>query len=310
MTRFPYLGLAFAALLAACGGGGGDDDDGTGDGGPPTQAEMVAQGGFRSPTFAAMSPDGETAYFAALTDEAEPHAAIFSMPAQGGDLTAMTSDARLELVAGLGITDDGSTLVVGEGLPRAEFDQEGQSSLYTLSTSGGDLLPLAAEGVASVSGLVVLGDLVYLTGTTDDGDQALFTLPIGGGAAHVVLAGAPLVEPNGLDVDEQGVAWVMHNDPSRALGSALLSIEPDGTVSEVVSGLGLADDCHRFKGGNIAVIPRTTDDGVELLTKDLVTGDETTIATDMKLPAGVGGAREAARIVVTDNEKNAIYLVH
>jgi hypothetical protein len=268
---------------------------------------MVADEGFRSPTFAAMSPDGETSYFAALTDESR--AAIFSMPAEGGEVSLLTDDERLELVGGLAITENGDTLFVGEGLDSGEFDLPDQSTVYTLSASGGPLTPLQADGVRSVSGMVLLRETLYITGTDEDGVQALFTLDQDGGTAHVVLAGPPLIEPDGLDVDDEGTSWVIQGDRTRGLGSSLIAVASDGSVTEVVSGLGLTTSCFRFKGGNYAVVPRTNDDGVELLVKNLVTGDTSTIQTDMSLAAGVAGSREVGRIVITDNQKNAIYLV-
>lgn len=321
MTRHPFLGLAFAAALAAC--GGGDDDGGDGDvddGGdltkPPTEATMVAAGGFTAPMDAVASLDGTTFYFSAFTDDGAPRAGIFSVPAAGGDVKTMSAGLPLENPAGLLLSADGKTLYVADiGVRAGEVDEAGgesQGVLYTMAAGGGSLIRLAAGGIAEAAGLALGPDeeTLYVTGFQADGTPALFTVPTSGGEASVVLAGDPLESPSGVFVDSESVAWVMDQHPSRGLGGALWAIDPQGEATEVVSGLGLSQPAgvSLVAGGGTAVIPNRTDDGAgQLLTVDIASGDRTTVESTMKDPAGIRTAREAGVFAVVDAEGGAIY---
>jgi hypothetical protein len=323
MTRYPILGLAFAAALSACGGGGGDDDDGDdNDGGgltsPPEEVAMVASEGFTDPLDAVASPDGSTFYFSGYTAESPPQAAIFSVPAEGGQASVMAAGAPLEHPGGLLLSPDGSTLYIADiGARAGEIGEDAaepsQSVLYTMSTDGGNPASLEASGIGEAAGLAMGPDdeTLYVTGYTPEGEPALFTVPASGGAASAVLVGAPLESPSGVFVDSDSVAWVMDHHRSRALGGALWAITSDGDASEVVGGLGLSDPAgvSLVAGGGTAVIPNRTEDGAgRLTTVEIESGEQTTVESSMKAPAGIRTAREAAVFAIADAEGDAIYL--
>lgn len=322
MTRFPYPGLALAALLAACGGGGGDDDDGDGPGQlptePPEEVVMLTNEGFTDPMDAVASLDGETFYFTAYTADAARAPGIFSVPAAGGEVSVLASGPPLEHPAGLLVSADGSSLIVSDmGVQAGESGEDGaeasQSVLYTISTSGGSLTPLAASGISEAVGLALGPDeeTLYVTGYTTDGQPALFKMPISGGSADVVLAGAPLEQPGGLYVDGDSVAWYMDPRPSRGNGGVLWAIDPQGEASEVVSNLALSDPpgVSLVAGGGTAVIPISNEDGPgQLLTVDIESGETTLVESTMKSPSGIRTARQAGVFAVADSEGDAIHL--
>jgi hypothetical protein len=324
MTRFPYPGLALAALLVACGGGGGGDDDGDSDGPgqlptePPEEVVMLTNEGFTDPMDAVASPDGETFYFTAYTDDAARLAGIFSVPAAGGAVSVLASGPPLEHPAGLLVTADGSSLIVSDmGVQAGESGEDGaessQSVLYTISTSGGALSAMSSGGISEAVGLALGPDeeTLYVAGYTTDGEPALFKMPITGGTAEVVLAGAPLEQPAGLYVDGDSVAWFMDPRPSRGNGGVLWAIDPEGEASEVVSNLALADPAgvSLVAGGGTAVIPISNEDGPgQLLTVNIDSGDTTLVESTMKSPAGIRTARQAGVFAVADSEGDAIHL--
>jgi DNA-binding beta-propeller fold protein YncE len=322
MTRFPLLGLAFAAALAACGGGGDDDGDGPDDGGelpvdPPTEVEMVASGGFTDPLDAVASPDGATFYFSAFTVE-DRQPAIFSVPAAGGEATRIAGGPPLENPSGLLLSADGATLYVADigvraGEPGEDAEASTQSVMYSMSTSGSALTPMSVSGIGEAAGLALGpdGETIHVTGYNEAGEPGLFRLPPGSGAAEEILLGAPLESPTGVYVDAEGVSWVMDHHPSRALGGALWAITPSGEASEVIGNLGLSDPggVSLVAGGGTAVIPNTTEDGAgQLTTVNIDSGEQTVVESSMKAPAGIRTAREAGVFAVADSEGDAIYL--
>src|SRR5215831_5099829 len=84
---------------------------------------------FRLPFDAALSPDGQTAYFTALVDEG---AALFKVAAAGGTVTRL---ADLVAPGSVDVTSDGQTLVVAD--PGVESDSGALGAMVTVSASGG-----------------------------------------------------------------------------------------------------------------------------------------------------------------------------
>jgi DNA-binding beta-propeller fold protein YncE len=318
MRRHPIFGLALAAALGACGGGGDDDDDGDVpiDPPPPSEATMIASEGFTNPMDAVASLDGKTFYFSAFTDEAIPRPGIFSVASTGGEVTRLTAGLPLENPAGLLLSADGNKLYVADigrraGEPGEDGEATSASVMYTIATSGGALTPFASDGIVEAAGLALSFDeeSIYVTGYDAEGRPALFTLPTEGGAAQTVLAGDPLESPSGVYVDKDNVAWVMDQHPSRGLGGALWAIDPQGSASEVVSGLGLSEPAgvSLISAGGIAVIPNRTEDGEgQLLTVEIESGEQTIVQSTMKEPAGIRTARQEAVFAVVDSD-GAIY---
>ena len=299
--------LTAGVLLAACGG----DDDGLPTD-PPEEAEMVAQGGFDSPLDAVASPDGETFYFTAFTTGESSQAALFSVPAAGGEVTTLHAGFPLEDPTGLVLSCDGATLYLADIGPDARELAEGQALVYAWDVAGGALSTITLTGMAEAASLALGPDCesLYATGYADDGAPGLFRFGLAGGAAEPVLTGEPLQSPSGVYVDADRVAWVMDHLPRRGAGGVLWAITPEGDASEVVSGLGLSEPAgvSLVAGGGTAVIANRTADGEgQLLAVHIESGERTEIATTMIEPAGLRTAREAGVFAIADSDADAIY---
>jgi hypothetical protein len=302
MRAHHICSAAAGVWLAAC---GGDDDHLTTD--PPEEAALVAQGGFESPLDAVATPDGESFFFTAYTLEEE--AALFSVPAAGGEATVLHAGLPLEDPTGLVMSCDGETVYVADIAADAE---EGGAPILAFDRAAGRLAPLAQSGIAEAASLALASDCetLHVTGYTAGGDPALFTLPRGGGEAEVVLAGAPLESPSGIYVDADGVSWVIDHLPRGGRGGVLWAVTPEGEASEVVSGLGLAEPAgvSLVAGGGTAVIANRTIDGAgQLLAVHIESGERSEIETSMVDPAGLRTAREAGVFAIADSEGDAVY---
>ena len=302
----PWLLAAAGVWLAAC---GGDDDGLTTD--PPSEVEMVAHGGFESPLDAIASLDGETFYFTAFTADDE-QAALFSVPAGGGDPTVLHAGAPLEDPTGLVLSCDGKKLYLADLGPDSSELADGQSLLYAWDIAGEALSNITLTGMAEAASLALGPDCetLYATGYADDGAPGLFRFGLDGGAAEAVLTGAPLQSPSGVYVDADQVACVMDHLPRRGSGGVLWAITPDGEASEVVSGLGLSEPAgvSLVAGGGTAIIANRTMDGEgQLLAVEIESGERTEIATSMIEPAGLRTAREAGVFAIADSDGDAIY---
>ena len=305
--RAHHIRLASAGvLLAACGG----DADNLTD--PPDEVEMVASGGFDSPLDAVASPDGETFYFTAFTTGEPAEAALFSVPASGGDASVLHAGFPLEDPTGLVMSCDGGTLYLADiGADAGEL-ADGQSLLYAWDVAGGSLSAITLTGMAEAASLAIGPDCetLYATGYADDGAPGLFRFALAGGAAEAVLTGSPLQSPSGVFVDADSVAWVMDQLPRRGSGGVLWAVTPGGEASEVVSGLGLSEPAgvSLVAGGGTAIIANRTPDGVgQLLAVHIESGERTEITTSMIEPAGLRTAREAGVFAIADSDGDAIY---
>jgi hypothetical protein len=154
---------------------------------------------------------------------------------------------------------------------------------------------------------------LYVTGFTTEGKPALFAISTAGGDARTVWAGAPFVQPTGLNVDSMGVAWVMDRFAIGAKGEGVLFAVPaDGSAAtEVVSDLhmGTPGGVSLTAGGGTAVMPTLDHDGnAQLTSVDIASGEMQQLSTpDMTGPAGLRTARSAGVFAVVDSEAGAIY---
>lgn len=293
-------------LLAACGGDDGLTTD------PPEEVEMVARGGFDSPLDAVASLDGETFYFTAFTSDEDGEAALFSVPAAGGDASVLHAGFPLEAPTGLVMSCDGGALYLADIGPDSSELEDGQSLIYAWDVAGGSLSAITLTGMAEAASLAIGPDCetLYATGYADDGAPGLFRFDLAGGVAEPVLTGSPLESPSGVYVDRDRVAWVMDQLPRRGSGGVLWSVTPGGEASEVVSGLGLSEPAgvSLVAGGGTAVIANRTADGeAQLLAVHIESGERTEIATSMIEPAGLRTAREAGVFAIADSDGDAIY---
>ena len=274
---------------------------------PPKKIEMVATGGFSSPTDAVASPDGRELYFAALDDMKQ--AALFkTSSAPGSTAEVLAAGDPLQHPTGLVMSCDGKTLFVA--------DMAGDDgAVLSQSVDGGTPGDLGATGIVRPSGLAMGPDCktLYLTARTEDGKPALATMPITGGATTLIWAGDPLVSPTGLHVDDQGVAWVMDH---RAVGDAgegvLFAIPSDGSAANVVISdlrMGTPGGVSLVAGGGTAVMPTLDHDGhAQLTSVNIASGEVSQLpAPDMIDPAGLRTARSAGVFAVVDSEGGAIF---
>ena len=143
----------------------------------------------------------------------------------------------------------------------------------------------------------------YVSGFDEQDQPAVFTVPADGGSATVLYAGAPLVSPTGIHVDEDGVAWVMDHLAASASGTGMLfSIDKEGNIAEVASGLSMGrhGGVSLAPGGTTAVIPVGDEiAGSRLITANTKTGAVSELATpDIARPTGVAAAKNAPVMVV------------
>ena len=274
---------------------------------PPKQVTMVASGGFSAPTDAVASPDGREFYFAAYDAQLAP--AIWKTPSQPGSTAEeLASGDPLVHPSGLVMSCDGRTLYIA--------DMGGDAgAVLSQSVDGGTPSDLGATGIFRPTGLAMGHDCktLYITALTEDGQPALVTMPLTGGMTQMIWAGAPLVSPTGLHVDDQGVAWVMDH---RAVGDSgegvLFAIPSDGSAAnEVISNLkmGTPGGVSLVAGGGTAVMPTRDADGhAQLTSVDIASGEMQQLATpDLVDPAGLRTARSAGVFALVDSEGGAIY---
>jgi len=296
------VGLAAPLALAAC-----DSSDVSLSSEPPKGVELVASGGFHSPTDAVSSLAGDEFYFNAI-DDATGEPALYKTAARAGSTAeALAVGEPLESPIGLVLSCDGKTLYTA--------DIGGESGkVLSIGTAGGDLTDLGATGVIRPGGLAMGPDCkqLYMTGRTEDGMPALFKMGVAGGEAMPVWIGEPLTSPTGLHVDKDGVAWVMDHRAAGATGEGVLfAIPSDGSsANEVVSNLrmGTFGGVSLTAGGGVAVMPTVDPDGHGQLTSVVIkSGELKQLSIDLIDPSGLRTAREAAVFAVVDSEGGAIY---
>ena len=278
---------------------------------PPTKVEMLTSEGMHNIGGVEASPEGDYFYALAFDDRGRP--GVFRTTVDTGQTEALHVGAPLLYPSDISVSCDGSKLYVsdmGLGTETDEFAEETPSSIdggiHVMDAASGDISPLPAKGISRAAGLIVSTDCdtLYVTGWTDTGMPALFTLDPDGGNATVVAEGAPLVSPTGVHVDANDIAWVMDHLARGDNGEGMLfAIDPEGTVSEVVSGLGMGrhGGVSLVPGGVTAVIPVRSDVSGEtsLLTANTETLEAEVIPTpDIGFPTGVAAARNAPVMVV------------
>ena len=277
---------------------------------PPTQVQKVSSGGFQSPTDAVASPDGRTFYFAAWDMDKQPTLYQVASDANSAP-TVLAKGDPLEAPMGLVLSCDGKTLYVAD-----MGDETGK--LVSVSTAGGPATVLGTSGMLRPSGLAMGPDCksLFATGRLEDNTPALFEVPLAGGAARTVYQGVPLVEPTGMFIDSQGVAWVMDHHAEGTMGEGVLfAISSDGSkATEVMSNLrmGTPGGVSLTAGGGTAVMPtRDAEGNAQLTSVDIASGEVKQRPTpDMAYPAGLRTARNAGVFVVVDAEKDSIYSAH
>jgi sugar lactone lactonase YvrE len=311
-------GLLVTSALSGC--GASEDALPTS---PHTKVELVADEGFRNAGAVAASPDGETFYVAAHTEDDRP--AVFAVNAKSGAVEPLHAGPPLLYPSDLATSCDGDEVFVSDmGLGEVPDDENAFADLedqprlqlggiHVLASDGSSIDALEAKGIGRAAGLVVSTDCstLYVTGWTEAGMPAVFTVPVTGGSASVLYEGAPLVSPTGVHVDAQSVAWVMDHLARSDDGEGMLfAIDGEGSITEVAAGLAMGrhGGVSLTPGGTTAVIP--VDDeisGPRLVTANTESGEVATMETpDIEKPTGVAAATQAPVMVIAG--ENSIHI--
>lgn len=240
--------FAASAIVAACSAEETKDEGKTEDGVGYNDIKPVANAPEAAmPVDATPSPDGKDIYFIAFSsrlDEdgirAERVPAIYKVSAAGGAAPAkLFEGAPLMSPFGITISDDGKTLFIAD----SSADGGGESDrsdgrVFSMSADGGTPSALAGTENITPAGVEAAGASLYVTGRKD-GQPGLFKTGIGGGAVTAVVAGAPFMDPGGVAVGRDGVAYVVDTG-SAVSGQALASVvrvTPDGKTEIILDGI-------------------------------------------------------------------------
>jgi len=161
------------------------------------------------PLDATPSPDGASVYYTALSTDADGNriAGIFQVPADGGQVTPLSSGDPLAAPVGITTSIDGATLFVAD--PGAESG----GGIVTAASSGGTASVLSGTtgyrpqgvAVADVKGKTML----YFTGVDpSSGEVGVFSVDPAGGTVTALATGAPFGEPGGVTVTSKGDVFV------------------------------------------------------------------------------------------------------
>jgi hypothetical protein len=199
---------------------------------------------FSQPRAGTPLPDGSIAFVATLeTASAEEletsgeRGAVFRVSDDASAPELLYAGEQLSEPLDIDVSLDGKTLFVAD--PSAGPDGEG--ALLALSTEGGEP-ELLAVGFAPRSVTVGPDDRVYFSGTDPESGEAGVFLASGSGA-DAVFAGAPLVDPSGIAVFENGALLVADTRSFDAVGedhagageASIVRVE-DGEASVFASG--------------------------------------------------------------------------
>jgi hypothetical protein len=200
-------------------------------------AAATAGSDFHLPLDAALSPDGKTAYFAAVN--ATGDAAIFKASATTpAAATVLAFGDPLASPFGLDVSTDGTTLVVADS---AALDSAGldHGCLFSLSASTAGT-PAVLSGTTGYQprGVVITresnADVVYFTGLDATTHEAgVFKTGLTGGTVSVVLKGAPFHDPSGLAVAADGTIYTA-DTTATDIGHAQLIKVSAGAASVLI----------------------------------------------------------------------------
>jgi hypothetical protein len=201
----PFI-LTGVVLASALGGCGSSDNSGSSLK-LNIQNGVSSAGDFTAPFDATPDPDGKNVYFTALTPNGDP--AVFkASAAAGGGVTMLFSGLPLAAPVSIAISEDGATLFIADTTAdNSGTGDDDSGAIFTLPTGGGTPSPMAGTESTNPRGVAVVGDQLWFTGITN-GQPGLRKIPIAGGAPSDVAVGDPFVDPSGVTVTADGVAYV------------------------------------------------------------------------------------------------------
>jgi hypothetical protein len=184
---------------------------------------------------AALDAAGTTIYFTA-TGAGGP--GVFRVPADGGEVTAIAVGAPFVAPRGLAVAIDGSTLYVAD--PAAAAGGPG-GSLFAVPIDGGDPNPVAGTEGTAPRAVELLrsasGDHLILAGVDPaTGQPAVLSLPVAETPAPTVLvAGTPLIAPDGVAVASSGAIYVADRGPAGTATGGRVYRVGDGRLDPVIA---------------------------------------------------------------------------
>jgi sugar lactone lactonase YvrE len=247
---------------------------------------------FTLPLDAAPSPDGSTIYFTATSAQGPK---VLRVAAAGGPVDTLTVGAPLRTPLGLALSSDGQTIYI------ADTDANSSGLLYSLPVAGGAGAPLPGSAFTAPRGIEVAQengvDLLYFTGIDPStGAPAVLVLPASGEPLGVIARGAPLVEPVGVAIAQDGTLYIADR---AAGGNGLGSVFRirGGQVERLATG---------FRAGNPAGVALTLDeklllvstldrrrDRSQVLVINLASGQQGIVTKVVEANMGSGGLHRA-----------------
>lgn len=287
-----------------------------------TPAATASATTFHTPLDAALSPDGKTAYFIAISDG---EVAVYKSPAPSSAApTKLAAGAPMVSPFGLDVSTDGNTLVLSD--PGAQLDEAvlDRGELFTLGTTGGT--PAKVEGASGYRprGIVVVkeagSDVAYFTGREKaTGLPGVFKVPLAGGTVTTVAKDAPFTDPSGLAVAADGTVYVIDAGDPEAATARLIKVSA-GTSSVLLSnisvgypaGVALSQDEK-----TILISARDPEKRTDAVLRLPVMGGEVqSISTGIDTfeePAGLHRARNADTFIWADSSANGggtVYVIN
>ena len=247
---------------------------------------------FTTPVDSSPDPDGKIIYF---TASGPTGAGLFRVPAAGGTVEAVAVGSPFQSPMGLAVSSDGAQVVVAD----TAADQ-----LILVATADGTATPLTGSQHTAPRGVEVKNEagaeMVYFSGTdASDGQPAVWKIALAGGEATVVAKGAPLVEPMGVAIANDGAVYVADRSAS---GNGL------GSVFRVLAGK-VEAVAENFRTGNFAGVTLTLDgsvllasaldaqrDSAQVLLIELGTGTKGMITKGVAQNSGSGGVHRAYNV--------------
>lgn len=230
--------LSVAALISAAATGCSKNDNveptppGPPAGPPITSVSAIATTSetFWSPFDGTPSPNADKIYFTALTEDSAP--AVFMVNATGGAPTKLHSGDPLEAPFSLVSSLDGNTLYLADASADGETEVRGR--IFSMPAGGGTPTSLSASEGTRPRSLDLVeengAEVLYFTGRDAQGRPAVFRLEVAGGSATVVHAGAPLSDPSGLAVANNGTIYVADSQADGGDGAVVKLESGNATV--------------------------------------------------------------------------------